>query len=284
MLLLVAPGLALVLVLTVYPLLSVVVDSLFSIDYVADAPREFVGLQNFSELVSHRFFRVAARNTIVFTLGATLAEIALGLGLAVLFDRPFPGRRVAVPLMILPMMVSTMVASGIWRAWFHFDYGFLNNLLRALSLEPVPWLFDPNLALWSVMLVDVWQWTPLVFLILLAGLQSIPREIYEAAQLDGASSTGILVHVSLPLLRGHLLLALLLRTIDTFKIFDKVFALTGGGPGIATETLSMYVYRYGFKFFDLGLAASASVVMLIVASGLAAVYAVQILRRQGAPG
>lgn len=269
------------LLLTVYPLVSIVVDAFFTFDYAAGTSREFVGLQNFQALADHRFFRQAAWNTVVFTLAATLLEVALGLAFAVLFNRSFLGRRIAVPLMILPMMVSTMVASGIWRAWYHFDYGFLNNLLRAAQLPPVRWLFDPDLALWSIVLVDLWQWTPLAFLILLAGLQSIPKEIYEAAELDGASGFRAFLHVSLPLLRGHLLLALLLRTIDTFKIFDKVFALTGGGPGISTETLSMYVYRTGFKFFDLGLASAASVVMLVVASALAATYAAQILRRQG---
>jgi ABC-type sugar transport system permease subunit len=118
--------------------------------------------------------------------------LLLGLGFALLFNRPFRGRQLFVPLMILPMIMSTMVVSAIWRAWFHYDYGFLNNVLRSVGLDRVRWLFDPDIALYSIVLVDVWQWTPMVFLILLAGLQSIPSEYYEAAQIDGATGLQVL--------------------------------------------------------------------------------------------
>ena len=141
----------------------------------------------------------------------------------------------------------------------------------------MPWLFDPDIALFSIVLVDVWQTTPLTFLILLAGLQSIQPELYEAARIDGASPRQILMRITLPLLMPHILLAGLLRSVDSFKIFDKVYALTGGGPGQATETLSMYVYRQGFKFFDVGIASAAAVVMVVVAGLLAALYAARII-------
>ena len=129
----------------------------------------------------------------------------------------------------------------------------------------------------SLILVDVWQTAPITFLILLAGLQSIPGELYEAARLDGASRRQVLAFITLPLLLPHIALATLLRSIDSFKIFDKVYALTGGGPGQATETLSLYVYRLGFRFFDVGMASAASVVMIVIAGGLAALYARRIL-------
>jgi multiple sugar transport system permease protein len=172
-----------------------------------------------------------------------------------------------------------MVVTAIWSAWFHFDYGYLNNLLRAVGLPGVPWLFDPDLALYSLVLVDLWQTTPLVLLILLAGLQSIDRELYEAAKMDGAGGFRILLTITLPLLWPHILLAALLRSIESFKIFDKVYALTGGGPGQATETLSMYLYRLGFRFFDVGLASATAMIMVVIAGGLAAFYALSIARR-----
>lgn len=276
---LLSPALLLLAVFTIYPIVRVGLLSLFQTDYGLEGA-SFVGTENYAYLLGRRFFRGAVENTVLFTLAATTLEVGLGLGLALLFNRAFPGRRVMLPAMVVPFVLSTMVVSAIWRSWFHFDFGFLNNVLRALGLGGVPWLFAPDLALWSIVLVDVWQTTPLAFLILLAGLQGIPKEVVEAARIDGASALQIFWRITLPLLSGHLLLAALLRTIESFKIFDKVFALTGGGPGNATETLSMYVYRLGFKFFDVGAASAAAMIMLLIAGLLAAVYAARALRRK----
>ena len=275
---LLAPALVLLATFTVYPVLRVALLALFETDYGLDGAT-FVGLENYDYLIGRRFFRQAVWNTVVFTLAATMLEVAAGLLLALLFNRAFPGRGVLLPAMIVPFVLSTMVVSAIWRSWFHFDFGFLNNLLRGVGLEGVPWLFSPDLALWSIVLVDVWQFTPLTFLILLAGLRSIPRDIVDAARLDGAGPLQVFLRITLPLLSAHLMLAALLRTIDSFKIFDKVFALTGGGPGNATETLSLYVYRLGFRFFDIGAASAAAMVMLLIAGLLAAIYAARMLRR-----
>jgi multiple sugar transport system permease protein len=274
--LLLAPATALFALLTLYPLGRVLLLSFFKTEYgFEDAT--FVGLDNYVVLASDSFFRIATWNTILFTLTATAAEIGLGLMLALLVARSFPGRWLVIPTLIAPFVLSTMVVTAIWSAWFHYDFGFINNALRAGHLPPVPWLFSPDIALFSIVLVDVWQTTPLTFLILLAGLQSISPELYEAARLDGASPRQVLLRITLPLLMPHIMLAALLRSIDSFKIFDKVYALTGGGPGQATETLSMYVYRQGFKFFDVGIASAAAVVMVIVAGLLAALYAARII-------
>jgi multiple sugar transport system permease protein len=277
--LLLSPALLIVLGLTVYPLLQVGFFSFFRYDYTAGT-KEFFGLFNYIDILKNRFFLTSIRNTIVFAITATAAEVMGGLLLALLFNRPFRGRRLVLPFMILPMMLSTMVVSAIWRAWFHYDYGLLNFVLRSVGLEGVRWLFDPDLALFSIVLVDFWQWTPLAFLILLAGLQSIPKVLHEAAEVDGASRWQRFQNITLPLLRNHLLLAILLRTVDSFKLFDKVYALTGGGPGLATETISMYVYREGFKFFNVGAASAGSIVMLSVSGVLAVVYAWKILKEQ----
>jgi multiple sugar transport system permease protein len=276
-LLLLLPALILLATLSLYPLVSVLYFSLLDYDYISGA-RRFVGLLNYSYLLGDPFFLVSVRNTVIFSVVSTLSQVALGLLFALLFDRSFHGRALALPLVVFPMTISTMVVSAIWRAWYHFDYGFLNNLLAAVGLERLPWLFDPKLALYSIALVDLWQWTPMAFLILLAGLRSIPREVYEAASIDGASGWESLRFVTLPLLRGHLYLALLLRTVDTLKIFDKVYALTGGGPGLATETITTYIYREGFKFFSVGSASAAAIVMLLITGVLAAVYAQRVLR------
>ena len=274
--LLLTPAFALFALLTLYPLGRVLALSFFKTEYgFEDAV--FVGLDNYAVLAADSFFRQATWNTVVFTLLATASELGLGLLLALLVSRNFPGRFLVIPTLVAPFVLSTMVVTAIWSAWFHYDFGFLNNALRAAHLPPVAWLFDPDIALLSIVLIDVWQTAPLTFLILLAGLQSIPAEVHEAARIDGATPRQILLRITLPLLTPHMMLAALLRSIDSFKLFDKVYALTGGGPGQATETLSMYVYRQGFKFFDVGLASAAAVVMVIVAGILAGLYATKII-------
>jgi multiple sugar transport system permease protein len=274
---LLTPALLLFAALTLYPLARGILLSFFVTDY-GFAGARFIGLENYADLLGDRFFQRASWNTVAFTLLATAGEVGLGLMLALMVNRRFPGRWIVIPSLVAPFVLSTMVVTAIWRAWFHFDFGFLNNLLRAAALPPVEWLFDPNIALLSIVLVDVWQTTPLTFLILLAGLQAIPLEVYEAARLDGASPRRMFLDMILPLLMPHIFLAALLRSIDSFKIFDKVYALTGGGPGNATETLSMYVYRLGFRFFDIGLASAAAVVMIVIAGAMAAVYAARIIK------
>lgn len=271
------PAMALFALLTLYPLGRGLVLSFYVTDYGFDGAR-FVGFDNYVLLLGDAFFLNASWNTVVFSVLATAGEVGMGLLLALMVNRRFPGRWLVIPTLVAPFVLSTMVVTAIWSAWFHYDFGFVNNVLRALSLNPVEWLFNPDIAMVSLVLVDIWQTTPLTFLILLAGLQSIDPEIYHAALIDGASPRRILLTITLPLLMPHILLAALLRAIDSFKIFDKVYALTGGGPGQATETLSMYIYRLGFKFFDVGLASASAVVMVILAGMLALIYALRILR------
>ncbi|OZG75250.1 sugar ABC transporter permease [Hahella sp. CCB-MM4] len=266
------PATLLLAVLTLYPISQILINAFSYVDY-AGAERQFVGLDNFAELIDDWFFIGAVENTLVFSVMASFVQVGLGLLLAVLFDREFPVKRFALPIVIYPMMLSTLVCSAIWRAWYHYDFGFLNNALVSLGLSPVEWLFDPSLALFSVMLVDVWQWTPMSFLIILAGLQSVPADIKDAALTDGASGWRRFRYITLPLVMPQILLALLLRSIDTFKLFDKVYALTGGGPGNSTSTLSLFIYKQGFKFFNLGLASAGALMMLLIACLLSAVYA-----------
>lgn len=190
-----------------------------------------------------------------------------------LFNRQFPGRRFALPAIIYPMMISTLVCASIWRAWYHYDTGILNQILVAMGLPAQAWLFDPHRALYAIVLVDTWQWTPMAFLIILAGLQSIPKDIGEAAMVDGAKSWRSLYYITLPLIKRQVMLAFLLRSIDTFKLFDKVYVMTGGGPANSTETLSMFVYKYGFQFFDLGMASASALVMLFISLAMTLFYA-----------
>jgi len=271
------PALILIVFLTVYPLARVFYLSFYRYNPIRRVEK-FVGFANYLRLFSDRFFLTGLKNTFLFSVGATVTEVLLGLGLALMFNVKFRGRKLFLPLVIFPMMFSTMVICAIWRSMYHYDYGIFNYALRSLGFEPVKWLINKDLALWSVVLVDIWQWTPMAFLILLAGLQSIPGELYEAARVDGATGTRLFRHITLPLLRNHIFLALLLRSIDTFKIFDKVYALTGGGPGTATETISFYIYRQGFTYFNMGRASAAAVVMFLAVSAVSLIYIRQVWR------
>ncbi|WP_323120274.1 carbohydrate ABC transporter permease [Burkholderia alba] len=271
------PALLVLGVLALYPVARVLIDSFFNVDY-ASGRRAFAGWANYRAVLGDDAFAASFGNTLQFTVVASIVEVALGFGLALLFVRRFPGRRIALPLAILPMMLSTLVCSAIWRNWLNYS-GFLNALLALFGWPGVRWLSDPHLAIWSLILVDVWQWTPMAFLIVLAGLQAIPQELYEAARTDGASERQCLMHITLPLVMPQIVLAMLLRSIDTFKLFDKVYALTGGGPGNATQTLSTYVYDTGFRFFNVGPASAAAVLMLAASAVLVSGYVWQSVRK-----
>ncbi len=266
-----APAFIIVAFLTIYPIINVVYDSLFRYDFIRDT-REFIGLTNFVRIAGETLFRRSFANTVAFTAMASISQVALGVVLALLFYGEFRGKRMAMTIIIFPMMISTMVISAIWQMMYHFEIGVLNHLVRSAGLHPVGWLIDPSIALLSIVLVDTWQWTPFAFLIIQAGLNSIPREYFESASIDGASYTQIVRRITLPILRSQIILVLMLRTIDTFRLFDKVYAMTGGGPANATRTVSYFIYDEGFRYFNFGRASAASVYVLVFVSILAVFY------------
>lgn len=275
------PAFAVVVFLTAYPVLRVFANSFYKYNYLNNVRLPY-GLTNYIQIITDNLFQTSFLNTVIFSLIATAVEVALGFFLALLFYGLFPGKRVAMVMVVFPMMVSTMVVCAVWRTLYQFDIGLLNYLLRGIGLPPVGWLNDPHLALFSVIIVDVWQWTPFAFIIIQAGLLSIQREVFEAASIDGAGYLQTVFRVTVPILWSQIVLVVLLRTIDTFRIFAKVFALTGGGPGNSTETLSFYIYREGFVYFNLGRASTASVYTLVIIALIAIVYIRQILKGENA--
>jgi multiple sugar transport system permease protein len=239
-------------------------------------------LGNFARLAGDRFFGIALAQTLIYAGGALVAEFVLGLVLALLLDSQIRARNLFRALLLTPIMLPPVVVGVIWRLMFNPSFGVINGTLASLGIDTsrLTWLASPKLALVSVILVDVWQWTPFMFLIMLAGLQAIPQEPYEAAMIDGASAWQMFRHITLPLLKPAILVALLLRTIDLLRIFDQVFILTQGGPGFATETVSLYIYKTAFRFFDLGYAAALSLVLLVLVNIISIGY-VKWLRRDG---
>lgn len=275
---LVLPSLLLMILLTVYPILGVFYYSLHSYNMLT-GEFKFTGLEEYAALLRDEVFLVSVRNTVTFSLMATFSQMLLGLAMAVLVNQRVRGRRYIIPLLVLPNMFSVVVVSSMWKLMMDYDLGLLNFLLRFLGLPPQPWLTSVNLALPSIVLIDTWQWTPICFLIFYAGLQSIPRELYEAALVDGAPPLRVFRSITLPLLKPYIALVLLLRSIDTFRLFDKVYLLTGGGPAHATETLSLYIFKTGLVFWDIGMASAASFLMLVLVLALSIVYVREVILR-----
>jgi multiple sugar transport system permease protein len=263
---LVAPALAVLLTLSIYPLIYSITVSL--------QVGENWGLSNFRRLLSDNFFLTAMAHTFVFAIAALTCEFLLGLGLALLLNSQIRGRGFFRASLLVPMMLPPVVAAVVWRLLLNPDFGAINGTLKQIGIDTtsLTWTASPVLAMLSVIAVDVWQWTPFVFLVLLAGLQAIPQEPYEAALIDGSSRWQTFWHVTLPLLRPAILIVLLLRTMDLLRVFDQIFILTEGGPGFATETISLYIYRAAFRFFDFGYAAAMSFVLLAITNVISVVY------------
>jgi multiple sugar transport system permease protein len=267
------PAVVVLLLLSVYPLIYAVTVSLqtTSGDWT---------VANFTRLIDDPFLRVSLLQTLIYAAGALAGEFTIGLALALLVDNGIRARNLFRVLLLVPMIAPPVVVAVIWRLIFNPNFGLINGTLSAWGIDTtrLTWLASPSLALLSVILVDIWQWTPFIFLILLAGLQAIPREPYEAAMVDGASWRQTLTHITLPLLKPAILVALLLRTMDLLRVFDQIFILTQGGPGFATETISLYVYKTAFRFFDFGYAAAISFLLLALVNVISIGY-VRLLRK-----
>lgn len=273
---LIAPAVAVLLALSIYPLFYSITISLQQ--ETADGIRW--GLGNFARLFSDNFFLTAMAHTLVYAVAALTCEFLLGLGLALLLNGPIRGRGFFRATLLVPMMLPPVVAAIVWRLLLNPNFGAINGMLKQIGIdtESLTWTASPSLAMLSVIAVDVWQWTPFVFLVLLAGLQAIPQEPYEAALIDGSSRWQTFWHVTLPLLKPAILIVLLLRTMDLLRVFDQIFILTEGGPGFATETVSLYIYRTAFRFFDFGYATAMSFVLLLLTNVISVFY-IRLLQR-----
>jgi multiple sugar transport system permease protein len=256
------PAVVWILAFTIFPLLYALYTSLYSFRY--GQRLGFTGLENFARLFTDSNLLSSLRITLTFVVGTVTVEMVLGVALALLLSREIRGSNVIRGVATLPLF-ATPVAVGYLAITLYYERnGPLNSLIRALGGENIPWLSDPSWALVAVILVDIWQWTPFVFLITLAGLQSLPSELYDAARVDGASAAQNFRFLTLPLLAPLLWLILLLRMVEAFRVFDIPVSLTLGGPGRATEVYSLYTYRTAMRFFDHGYAAAQGILLLVI--------------------
>ncbi|MFZ5816424.1 MAG: carbohydrate ABC transporter permease [Bacillota bacterium] len=263
------PAVIFIALMMAFPIAYTLWVSLTEWSMSAVEPPRFVGLENYIKMLGadQRFWKSVWR-TFAFTGLALLAETLLGIGLALLLNRDFPGKNLLKTLFLLPMVATPVAIGMVWLLMFEPTIGFMNYFLGLFGIPPQPWLASEAAALPSLVLVDVWQWTPMIALIVLAGLVSLPSDPYEAAEVDGASPAQVLWHITLPLLRPTIGVAVILRAIDALKTFDIIYAMTQGGPNYATETLNLYGYTLGFSYFQLGSASSLLVIFFAIVMGV----------------
>jgi multiple sugar transport system permease protein len=224
----------------------------------------FIGLGNFVELFGDERVWNGVKVMVYFS-GASLAlELALGLMIAIYFNRAFKGSELVQAIYIIPFAATPVAVALIWRIMLNPEIGVLNYLLTSVGLPPSLWVSSATMAVPALVMVDVWKWTPMITLIVLAGLKSLPQDPYEAARIDGANALQIFWYITLPLIRPVLIAALMLRSLDNLKEFDMIYTITQGGPGIASETLYLYSYNVGFGFFKAGYGSALMVVVFMI--------------------
>lgn len=232
--------------------------------------RSYVGLANYIALFSDERFGWSILRTLWFTLLAVVAPMVLGIVAAVCFHRRFPLRGLARTIFILPMMATPVAVALVWTMMFHPQLGVLNYILTSFGLPPSSWVYDASTVIPTLVMVETWHWTPLVMLIVLGGIASLPTDPYEAAKIDGANAWQAFRHITLPLLMPFIVVSLIIRTIDALKVFDTIFVITQGGPGTASETINIFLYLQAFAYYQMGYASAVVVVFFAIIILLAA--------------
>ena len=263
----VIPALVVVLAVIVFPWVFTIWMSLN--EWKVGSPTTFVGLANYLRLPQDPRFVEAVGHTLVYTALSVLLPLIFGTFAAVVFHANFAGRGLMRGIFIMPMMATPVAIALVWTMMFHPQLGVLNYLLSLVGIPPQLWVFHPSTVIPSLVLVETWQWTPLVMLIVLGGIAAIPTEPYESAQIDGANLWQMFRYITLPLIMPFLFIAAMIRMIDAVKSFDIIFAITQGGPGSASETINLYLYSVAFVYYDVGYASAIVVVFFALIVALA---------------
>ncbi len=270
----ITPTLIVLIVMTAYPLIFTVVYSFtnFNLLKSLNNATEYIGLKNYIKILSDSYFQQSVWNTVKFTILAVVFEMLIGFGLALFVNSLTKFKKAMRTFLLLPYLLPTVTVALIWRMMLSPNYGIVNQVLTALNIPVYNWFSDIHTAFGMLVLIDVWQCAPFVFLLLYAALQSVPQTQYEAARIDGAGPVKILFYVTIPNIKTSLALCALMRTIDSFRLFDKVNLLTGGGPANSTSTITQYLYNYGISSLDFGFGSAGAVIMAILVLILSSFY------------
>jgi multiple sugar transport system permease protein len=260
--LLVTPAMIVLIFFGLVPLFYAIYLAFHHVDLISGGIGGFVGLDNFREALNDNVFWSATGRTLIFTIASVGIEMVLGISLAFLINQIKWFKGIIRALFLLSLACAPAAVGLVWRYLYDPDFGVYTALLKMVGITAPNWLGDPSTAMPAIIAFDVWQWTPFVLLVALAGLQSLPKEPFEAAELDGASNWMVLRRLTFPMLAPVLTLVFILRTIDVIKMYDAVITMTRGGPGIATETVTYFLYRVGLKYFRLDQASSMALLVL----------------------
>ena len=259
------PAVAIMVAGLVYPVVQALYLSLYDWKIGTDFDKApYVGMRHFIRMINDEDVLESIWVTFRFGFWTITIEMVLGVALALLLEKPIRGASVFRTIFILPLMVSPVVVGLIWRYLFDARIGWINYYLGKIGIAPQVWLGDPELAFFAIVFTDIWQWTPFIFIIVIAGLQALPSEVLEASKIDGANWWQLIFLVKLPMIRSILLIALLMRLIDVFRALEVMYILTGGGPGRATELLSLHIYNRAFDTQQLGYASAISVLLIVI--------------------
>jgi multiple sugar transport system permease protein len=262
--LLIIPSLAVVIAIAIFPLVYAARTSFYSLSLLRPAGSKFVGLANYLDVLSRLEFWHSVTVTLTLSALAVAIELLVGLLVALVLAGKFAGAQLLRTGLSVPVMIAPLAAGIIFLIIFNSTFGVMNYFLKVVSLEPQLWLGQPNLAFAAVVVADVWRATPFMMLVLIAGLQSIPREEYESAWMDGAGRWVVFFRITLPSLKRFILVGVVFRIIDALRMYDTIYVLTDGGPARATETLSVFIYRYGFSEYRMGFTSAATVIFLVI--------------------
>lgn len=255
--------------MVLFPILYTFALSFHSWRMSTNVPWEWVGLKNYIDMFSNSRFPMAMLRTFLFAAIALSVQIFLGLAIALLLNRQFFGINLVKTAFLLPMVATPVAIGMVWKLIYEPSIGILNYVIRHLGGPKIDWLGSTDIALYSLIAVDIWQWAPMVMLILLAGMSSIPTDCYDSAQVDGANWFKTMLHITLPLLKPSIYTAVLLRLIDVLKTFDIIYSMTMGGPGFATETMNILSYRQAFEFIEFGQASATLIVFFVIVLSMA---------------
>lgn len=263
----IVPALVVVGAVIIFPWLFTVWMSAF--DWKIGSVPHFIGFENYTKLATNQRFHEAIGHTLYFTALAVVIPLILGTIAAMIFHREFPLRGLLRSIFTMPMMATPVAVALVWTMMFHPQQGVLNYLLSLVGLPPSLWVYSPTLVIPSLVLVEVWHWTPLVMLIVLGGLAALPTEPYESARLDGATEWQLFRYITFPLVAPFIVVAAVIRTIDAIKAFDTIYVISSGGPGTASETINLYLYLQAFAFYNIGNASAVVVVFFVLILALA---------------
>jgi multiple sugar transport system permease protein len=265
-----APGLAALVLVVLFPLFFTIFTSMFEYTLVRPGYDTFVGIDNYRSAIGENYFAESIWVTVKFVVAVVLLEFLIGFTVALMLNAVTRFKNIYYPILLMPLLINPVVVAQIWRMFLHPELGIVNYLIGLVGVAKVNWLGDAHIAFWTVVMVDIWHQVSFMIILLLAGLSALPKEPYEAARMDGASTLQSFLHITLPLMRPVIVVTLLIRLIFAIKTFDLIFIMTRGGPGTATDLISYFIYRSAFYGLDIGQASAISVVLLVVVLALTA--------------